>query len=268
MMINTWTKTTLSAALLSVAALLLLLGSIPILNLSLLPLFVGMLFGITSKRLSKTHIKILLWFTAVITGLFIAIYRPSGFNYPTMLHDILLYEDGTPFTLRLNTCKAIGGYLVIIWLLDCTRRQTQQQSWMPSLVVAGTGILVVVALANIVFDVSWRPKFPRETFHFIAVNLLVTVVAEEAFFRLLIQVQLSNFFAHKPWGKWLALIVTSLLFALSHSTQLGSAFILFFIAGTIYSFVYMYTKRLEIAIAVHFGVNITHFLLLDYPLSI
>ena len=96
--------------------------------------------------------------------------------------------------------------------------------------------------------------------------MLVTVIAEEMFFRVLIQEQIAAFLNYSTGGLILGAACATALFAIAHTTQIGAAFFLFLIAGAAYSGVYLLTNRISMAIWVHFVTNAGHFILLAYPL--
>lgn len=241
---------------------------IPTLNVALMPILFMGLYALTELKFPYKPLFGLVYFVTVVVGFFIAIYRPSEFNYPLVLQAASLYDGGQPYSLFVNTSKAMGGYLVVLMLLNQSNIQSAQRDLPRSLIVTTLIVAFITLVACLVFNVGWEPKIPDGLLIFIAVNLGVTVLAEEAFFRLLIQKQIASFFTHKKMGVWVAAFITTILFTLSHTASIGPAFALYLIAGAGYSFVYAYTNRLSMAIAVHFGVNILHFLLLEYPLSL
>lgn len=199
-----------------------------------------------------------------------AIYRPAGFDYPLLWNPGALYEGGSPYSLYVNLSKAVGGYLVILWLwLGMRRFETNPPAARPiweqlALVAAGAGSILFIAYAF--FGVGFQPKLPEGILYFVLVNLLVTVVSEEAFFRLLLQAQIERFFNSRTVGISIAVAVSSVLFALAHSGATGPVFFLFLFAGFVYAAVYARTRSLLASIATHFGVNIVHITLLEYPL--
>ncbi len=256
-------------AVLGAAACLLLLASmLPVLNGLLLPLFALGLFSLAESKISNSVLLNLTWLLTVAVGFFIAIHRPENFSYPLLWHADRLYADGQAFSLYVNTSKALGGYLVLLWLLSRGTDAVQYVAFPKALVISGGAGLFVLLIASVLFDVEFHPKLPAGTMLFIAVNLGVTVLAEEAFFRLLLQRHIASWFGDAALGPWIAGGVAALLFALAHTETPGPAMLLFLIAGAAYSAVFALSGRLSMAILTHFGVNILHFLLLEYPLPL
>lgn len=259
-----------TASALLAAIFLVAVGWLPLLNATLLLLFVLGLYGLTAIPNSRRVLLATVLVPTFLVGFLIAIYRPSGFDYPLVWSPGPLYEGGTPYSLYANLSKAIGGCLVIIWLwfgmrpaeqnLSSVRPQWEQ--W--ALVVAGACSIVFIAYAF--FGVGLEPKWPDGILYFVGVNLLVTVLSEEAFFRLLLQRQIERFFSSRTIGISIAVAVSSVLFALAHSGATGAVFFLFLFAGFVYAAVYARTRSLTASIATHFGVNFVHIMLLEYPL--
>jgi membrane protease YdiL (CAAX protease family) len=263
-------SSTALAVLVSIA--LLVDGYLSLFSVVLLLPFIGGLYGLMvipdHRRLALAAVLL----PTILAGLCLAIYRPSGFEYPLIWNPGPLYEGGSPFALYVNLSKAVGGYLMIIWLMPELPSQVKALLHAPPARIAMNAMTVVLAISLVLvaaaalFDVGWQTKLPDGILYFVTVNLLVTVVSEEAFFRLLIQRQVMRFFQSKRLGISVGLGFATVLFAIAHSGAKGPLFILFLLAGFVYAAVYARTKSLLASIAAHFGVNFAHILLLEYPL--
>lgn len=251
--------------LLAIALTFVLVGYLPALNGALLVIFGAGLFLLSQDDNKRVFVKWGVFIPTVILGFFVAIYRPPEFSYPLIYHADSLHEGGKPFSLFVNVSKAIGGYLVLLCLFsEKTGAWWKVFSRNTALYIAG-GTLIVI-LSAILFGVSWAPKLNDAIPYFIAVNLFVTVVSEEAFFRILLYDRIVKFFKKQSVGLVVGVTITTLLFTVSHTAALGPMFILFLIAGATYALVYAITKNFFASVLVHFGVNIFHFVLLEYPL--
>lgn len=259
----------ISAGLLALALFLYLLDALPLAN------FVGLLalnFALygrhcLSGKSSGQHSaklklgKLGLWLACILLGFFIALYRPEDFNYP-LVHTF----DSLHFELYANLGKALAGAAVLLWLWP---NATPSKALPFSLLLSFTAALCLIIVAANIFGISWLPKLPKGIAWFLLINLIVTVVAEEAFFRLLLQEQLNKFLATKlrsaKVAAALALIGSATLFALAHMPPLHPLFGLYLLAGLLYAGIYSYTGRVSAAITTHFAVNALHFILLQYP---
>lgn len=259
---------TCAAMLLSI--FLVAIGWLPLVNaLLLLPFILG-LYGLTAISGSRRILLAAVLIPTFLVGFFMAVYRPAGFDYPLIWSPGPLYEGGSPYSLYVNLSKAVGGYLVILWLWFGMRLYESNSLAARPLwnylapVAAGAGATLLIAYAF--FGVGWEAKWPDGIYYFFLVNLLVTVVSEEAFFRLLLQAQIERFFNSSKGGNCVAVAVSSVVFALAHSSASEAVFFLFLFAGFVYATVYARTRSLAASIATHFGVNIAHITLLEYPL--
>lgn len=263
--------------LLFLAGELVVYNLLPLVNaLLFLPFAIG-LVAITRLPHNASWLKAVVLLAVVSIGFFIAIYRPPGFDYPLVWNPGALYDHGKPFALYVNMAKAIGGYLVLVWLWQRIQWNAAGVSTDPfadasrtvminRVYIVGASVLAILAMASLGFGLAWQPKWPQGLWIFFAVNLLVTVVAEEAFFRLLLQQCLERLFKHSRWSTQVALAVSALLFALAHAAPDNVLFVLFLFAGVVYGFVYAATRSFVAAVAAHFGVNFLHILLFEYPL--
>ncbi|MBC6905905.1 CPBP family intramembrane metalloprotease [Saccharophagus sp. K07] len=260
-----------ASAIIAVATILfVVLGWMPLINAALLlPFAIGLYYLTTTDGSHRALIAAILVPTVLI-GFFVAIFRPKGFSYPLIWNPGALYEGGEPFSLYVNLSKAIGGYLVVIWLGLGLRHHRStlvgERSLLSQMVVALVGVGAILFTAFAFYGVGWKPKIPDGILYFVVVNLLVTVLSEEAFFRLMLQSQIERFFKNKRLGICVGIVIASLLFALAHAGATGLVFFLFLFAGFIYAAVYAWTRSLLASMATHFGVNIAHILLLEYPL--
>jgi membrane protease YdiL (CAAX protease family) len=109
------------------------------------------------------------------------------------------------------------------------------------------------------------PKLPAITPLWLLSNLLVTCVAEEAFFRGFLQRQLQHKLQGYSWGAVVSLSVVSLLFGVAHLSGGFSYAMIAAVAGLFYGYVYQKSGAIETSIALHFLVNAGHFILLSYP---
>jgi uncharacterized protein len=126
-------------------------------------------------------------------------------------------------------------------------------------------VIAVLGTASAIGYVHWDPKWPPQAWTFLTLNLLFTCVAEEAFFRGVIQEQLTRALERRPRLVWFPVAVSTLVFALAHASGGLPLVALAALAGLGYSVVYSITRRIEAAILVHFAVNAIHFVGFSYP---
>ncbi|MYM26513.1 CPBP family intramembrane metalloprotease [Duganella sp. FT135W] len=201
-----------------------------------------------------------------VLALALAMHKLPGFSNPLLLDRVVLSDGAAAFTLYANFDKGAVG-LVLLALL-CQRvgswaelREVLRRT-APVLLLTVVATLGFALLAGVVgIDI----KLPQQTLLFLAVNLLFTVVAEEAFFRGFVQARLACALGRFRWGPWLAVALSALLFGVAHLGGGVRYGILAGIAGLGYAWAYQRTQRIEAAILVHIALNAVHFIGFTYP---
>lgn len=205
----------------------------------------------------------------ILLALALAMHKLPGFNNPLLIDHVLLSANALPFTQYANFDKGAVGLILLAWL--CQR--VSSWSELGAVLRRTLPVLMLTVVATLGFAlaagvVGVDLKLPQQTLSFIAVNLLFTVVAEEAFFRGLLQARLTAALQRFRWGPWLAVAVSALLFGAAH---LGGGLrygILAGIAGIGYAWAYQRTQRIEAALLVHIALNAVHFIGFTYPARI
>jgi membrane protease YdiL (CAAX protease family) len=136
-----------------------------------------------------------------------------------------------------------------------------------ALVVVGVVLGLALLLGVVDFAPWWRAMWPsgEALVLFLAVNLLFTCVAEEAFFRGLVQGFLTRWLHSMGRPTWWAVPPSALLFGLAHAGGGAAYALLATLAGLGYGWVCLRTGRVGAAIALHFTVNAVHVLFFTYP---
>lgn len=203
---------------------------------------------------------------AGLLALALAMHLAPGFRNPRILDKVLISPDGVPFTQYLNFDKGVVG-LVLLALLCRTAASWQEcgaalrKAWpaMAATVVAVLGLALATGYVRV--DV----KLHEATLGFLLVNLLFTCVAEEAFFRGLLQEKMAAAMQRWRGGDVTAWLAASVLFGAAHLGGGWQAAMLATLAGLGYGYVYRSTKSIEAAILTHFAVNAVHFIGFTYP---
>lgn len=208
-----------------------------------------------------------MWLIPVIVlSLLLAMHRWPGFLNPLILPRQAITPDALPFMLYANLDKGAAGLLLLALLVPRCHTRKQWQAALRRALLPGLLTIVVVMLSGWLFGMV-RPeaKWPPFAATFLAINLLLTVVAEETFFRGLIQQRLQLALHTLRGGQLLAIVVSAVLFGAAH---LGGGMVyaaLASVAGLGYAIVFQRSGRIEAAIAVHFALNAVHFLGFTYP---
>jgi uncharacterized protein len=189
-----------------------------------------------------------------------------GFTNPVIIRDAVLNDGALPYRQYVNFDKGPAGLL----LLGCAGwvPMHSAREWTAAIrgalpVIAGTIAVTMaasLALGYVRFDPRWTPLFVP----WAAVNLLLTCVSEEAFFRGIVQRELTRVLPVRL-GATAAVAASAVLFGLVHAAGGWRYVLLATMAGAGYGLACQRTGRLEMAILAHFAVNAAHFLLFTYP---
>lgn len=213
--------------------------------------------------------------------LLLAMHKLPGFQNVLLLDQVQVSQDAIPFTLYANFDKGLAGLvlLVLLWPLSQPSPQSLQvaapqnrrsdltlrwlRGWWPLFPLT---FLCSEMIAVAFGFITWDPKLPAYTLTFLAVNLFLTCVAEELFFRGLFQTALQRWLARRAWPLWLAAVVVGLSFGAAHLGGGVPYAITVTAAGIGYGLMYLRSGRIEVAILGHFALNALHFLLFSYPM--
>ncbi|SFG18301.1 hypothetical protein SAMN05518865_10993 [Duganella sp. CF458] len=217
-------------------------------------------FSWLATRHGKAAVRVLLTLLALLLALALAVHAVPGYDNPLLLKDVQLSASSAPYTLYANFDKGVVGLVLLVFF--CHRAG----SWRDFAAAWRSQALVFAGLLAGVLGVGWAIGFVHPDFKlspflplFAVVNLLFVCVAEEAFFRGVIQGQLAHY------GDALAVAVSGLLFGAAHLAGGWQIGVLASLAGLGYALLYARTRRIEIAIAAHFLLNLVHFIAFTYP---
>lgn len=200
-----------------------------------------------------------LYFLAMLLNLL------PGFPDTVVLEQQIFGRAQAPFGITLNFSKPFAGLLLLAFYAKTISTFIDFRKTF----LSKNGLIFCVILPLLFFTpgmllgVQLDVKILAITPFILACNLFLTVIPEEVFFRGFLQRRIQSIL-----GRF-TLLLTPLLFTIYHgpSTYAVSIpyFIIIFIAGLLYSFVFYKSDRIEIPIAAHFMINAIHFVFLIYP---
>lgn len=201
-----------------------------------------------------------LWWGGTLVGsVTLAAHLLPGFQPMPLWPPRQLSADAPPYALRLSWDKLLLAMSLLAWWLgQPTRPATQVRL---AALAATLTIIGVPLLALLLGVVAWQPKWPDGLWLWLAVNLGVTVLAEELLFRAWLQPALCRCLGN-VWGVG----ITALLFGAAHLPLSPPFALVAGLAGLGYGLVFLGSGRLWPALLVHGAVNLLHLLLLSYPL--
>lgn len=201
------------------------------------------------------------------------IHAIPGFNNPIVIDGYRFSENAVDYKKYFNLDKTLYGIFIFYFghQLITSRKELLRVlrisipiAIITTAIVGTGGYLSNFLTIDIKFDTLSQEVF---ILWFLS-NLFLTCFAEEALFRGFLQKHLSNFLNGRvPYANYVALLLVSVLFGLSH---FGAGSIAFVVLATItaigYGYAYLKTERLEASILCHLFLNTFHLLFLTYPM--
>ena len=214
----------------------------------------------------SVRVRIPVWGTLLVCAVALAAHQVPWINNVLVFNAITVSPLAAPYTLYWNYDKALAGVLLYAVCAQPQRRTEWCHAIVATAVIAVLTSALVAVPALAAKFVVWDPKWPAILALWVPANLLVTCVAEEVFFRGLLQRYLSQTLrATVPSAGLVALFVAAAAFGIAHIGGGVAYAILATLAGLGYGATYHATQRVEASILVHFALNLTHLLLFTYP---
>ena len=204
-----------------------------------------------------------------IVCMFFYLHLVPGFANWLWIDRWQLASDSTPYNSYINLDKGLIG---IALLALSPRNQGALKDLQPlnldlaaKVGICCTTIAVVIGIAYVGsavrFDLKLPPFFPL----WLVQNCLLVVVPEEALFRGFLQCELARFCVYWPFGRFVAIAVSSIIFGAAHLSGGLELSLLATLAGFGYGLINETNWGLRGAIAAHTALNAVHFLGFSYP---
>jgi len=220
-----------------------------------------------SNTTAKSYVSYGMTGLVIIACLALAVHLLPGFNNLQVLSDVSTNELSVPFNLFLNFDKPLIIFMLLLLIPSLLKPNKpislfNIESTSTLILLTFLAFVFIFYLATTLSLISYVPNVPNWWWLFALNNLLLTCIAEEVFFRGVLQHKLV-----KLTNPILGLVITSSLFGLAHfSGGIGYIFVAI-LAGFIYGLVYLKTGKLWMAILTHFCLNMIHLFLFTYPLA-
>jgi len=199
------------------------------------------------------------WGGGLLGGAALAAHLLPGYQPTTLWPPRQLSADAPPYALRLSWDKLLLGLALLAWWLGRVPPPARHPT--AALAAGLATALVVPALAWALGLVGWQPKWPEQLWQWLVVNLGAAVLAEELLFRAWLQEELVARF-----GAAAGIVLAALLFGAAHLPFSPMFALVAGVAGLGYGLVFHLAGRLWPALLLHGAVNLSHLLLLSYPL--
>ncbi|MBY6067717.1 CPBP family intramembrane metalloprotease [Leisingera aquaemixtae] len=225
--------------------------------LALMALATGLLFAAFLPRTRGPagligHAVLVLWSLALGAHLL------PGVQNLSVLDQVRATPASAPYSLHLNLDKPLVFFaLLLAWPALLQRNDPTGRP------VLAAGLLLLAALlplALLTGALRLDPGLPEWTLLWMASNLLLTCLAEEAFFRGYLQQGLCRRF-----GPAAGIAAASLLFGLAHLGAGPAVAAFATLLGLACGLGYWGAGRFWVPVMMHFAFNLTHLLLFTYP---
>jgi len=206
------------------------------------------------------------WAIVVLGSLALSLHILPGFHNEQVFPPTQLGNSSLSFQLYANIDKAIAAYVL---LNACISGVTAPNIRYLKLELAPSFAIAIILIfgTGMLLGVQFEPKIGELIIAFAFFNLVVTCLAEEVFFRCVIQDGLMKLSSNKAW-QYAAATLSAIIFTLAHfHTGEGAEqrLLLIFLAGLFYAAVYLRSRSLYVAVAAHYCVNMVHIALFTYP---
>ena len=234
-------------------------------GLVVIALFAGACLAAVRPTLSAA-LRTLAWGIVGICAVALATHQVPWIHNVLIFDAVAVSPSAADYTLYWNYDKALAGVLLYSVCVQPQRRTKWNRAIVATAAIAVLTPLWVVVPAVAIGFVAWDPKWPAILVMWVPANLLVTCVAEETFFRGILQRHLAGALRGRiPNGALVALLVAAAAFGTAHIAG-GSAYaVLATLAAIGYGVAYQITQRVEASILVHFTLNLVHLTLFTYP---
>lgn len=251
----------------AILASLLFLGRIDVIAFGIILLYwTGIkIFTFHENKILRSIIVLLV--IAISLGLLS--HKIPGFHNILFFDGIRLSTKSAPYTSYINFDKP---FLVLLLMYHYNRRKLYETKFASAfiyglllgIVAAATLSILSVYAKFIKFD----PKIPEILGTWTLMNI-VTILAEEAFFRGFLQTSLTSglkkYNIRPACAGFISVTIVSILFGLAHFAGGTNYMIISGVAGAFYGYALYKTGMIESSILVHFLVNLTHICLFTYP---
>lgn len=212
-------------------------------------------------------VRVVAWGGTLVCAVVLAAHEVPWINNVLVFDAVTVSPLAAPYTLHWNYDKALAGVVLYAVCVQPQRKIEWRRMFVATAVIAALTPLVVAMPALGTNFVAWDPKWPSILLLWVPSNLLVTCVAEEVFFRGLLQRYVAWALRRTalPAASLVALFVGASAFGLAHLGGGITYAVLAAVAGLGYGAVYHVTQRVEASIIVHFILNLAHLLLFTYP---
>jgi membrane protease YdiL (CAAX protease family) len=194
------------------------------------------------------------------------LHRVPGVDNPRLVADVVLGPGSMPYSKYLNFDKGIAGlFLLGLYAPDQPAGDEGCRHVLGFLCRFTIVAAVVMCLSLALGYVRWDPKLPSWWPLWTWSMVFLTALPEEALFRGVVLPFIARRLGGTDRAATAAVVIAGMLFGAAHLAGGPLAVALASVAGIGYGWIYVSTRSIGAAIAVHTGVNAIHFVFFSYP---
>lgn len=237
-------------------------GTIDYYGLSAIIGFYAITHTYFQRDIAAKFTKLVLLIIILAVTVLLSFHMIPGFKNALAIDLITISPHSIPFSMYLNFDKTIVG-IILFMNSGLYNRETlpDAKSLITTFKLLFLCSTILMSLGLLCRYIEFDFKIPDILLLWCINNLFFVCMAEEVIFRGIIQNNLEPLSSNK----YLSLALASLIFGSAHFKGGISYISLASIAGGFYGLAYQKTGRILCAMLVHFGLNLTHFILFTYP---
>lgn len=190
---------------------------------------------------------------------------PGLYNY-LALQAVQASAASSVFSMYLNLDKTMPAIVLFAMSgLLLKEKGMDSESIQATMAISAVCVVVLMTLSLLSGFVLLDVKFPQFFVIWALNNLFFVCFAEEVFFRGIVQNGLAEWLARFSKSPFIPIVLTALLFGVTHFAGGPIYMFLASIGGFFYGYAYYRTGRILSAMLVHFSLNLVHFLFFSYP---
>jgi membrane protease YdiL (CAAX protease family) len=271
--ISLWAGTNLRAlkySLISSAIFVgLVVGNIDLIGAIVCTLYLAICYIYYQNKLSRPILYDILALTILALGVGLKTHNIPGFHNIKLISNVILNVDSAPYSLWLNVDTAILALSILAaYFKPIQSFKSFYKIIINILPVTALFIVLISTTSCLIGLTRIDVKLPDFWMLWVIVNLLTTVLSEEALFRFFLQNYIMKKVTEIPFGTIITLLIPAIIATFIHTFFGIGYYILVFISQLFYGYIFLKTGRLEASITTHFSVNLIHFLFFSYPVLI
>ncbi len=206
---------------------------------------------------------------AVATCMNLSLHEAAGFKNILYFDNVFISKESFPYSMYLNFDKVAMALALATGAQLCIHDKTPNITCL-----AQTFLILCVCIITLLLPCLYYGylrldiKIPSIWLEWAIHNLIFVCFTQEVLYRGFIQKQLQEKLITNRFSPLWAVFGSAIIFGLEHYRGGILYIILSTLAGLFYGYTYFKTDRISMAILIHFGFNLIHFIFFTYPAAL